>query len=117
MLNCWTTRGKHNLVIGMTEAEISLNDIAVHVDIHKTVVYRRINRVGQTRLAADRPILHRQKKITPWEDVSFVSHQGGAFFPANPINFPWYASIHSTRLLYTQMVVKIFKSISFKTFL
>ena len=56
------TRDERSWVIDMTEAGFNFNYVAFHLDIHKTLAYRIINRFAQTKLAGDRPISGRQKK-------------------------------------------------------
>ena len=43
------TRDERSCVIGMAEAGININDVALHFDIHKKIAYRIINRFGQIR--------------------------------------------------------------------
>ena len=56
------TRDKRSWVIGMAEVAFNINYDAFHFDIHKTIAYRIINRLVQTKLARDRPRSGRQNK-------------------------------------------------------
>ena len=49
------TRDECSWVIGVAEAGFNINYVAFHFDIHKTIVYRIINRFVETKLAGDRP--------------------------------------------------------------
>ena len=63
------TRDERSWVIGIAEGGFNINHVAFHFDIHKTIVYRIINRFVQTKLAGDRPRSDRQKKkLTPLEE-------------------------------------------------
>ena len=56
------TRDEHSWVIGMAEAGFSIDYVAVHFDIHKTIAYRINNRFVQINLTGDRPRSGRQQK-------------------------------------------------------
>ena len=57
-----STRVERSWVIGMAEVGFNNNYDAFHFDIHKTIAYRIVNRLVQTKLAWDRLRSGRQKK-------------------------------------------------------
>ena len=56
------TRDERSGEIGMAEAGFIIYYIAFHFDIHKTIAYRIINRLVQTKLVGDRTRSDRQIK-------------------------------------------------------
>ena len=56
------TRDERSWVIGMAEVGFNINYDAFHFDIQKTIAYRIINRLVQTKLAWDRPRSGRPNK-------------------------------------------------------
>ena len=57
------TRDERSWVIWMPEAGFNINYVDFHFDIHKTIAYRIINHVIQTKLDEDRPRSGWQKQI------------------------------------------------------
>ena len=94
----------------MAEAGLNINYVAIHFDINKTIAYRIINRLVQTKLAGDRPRSDRQKKkLTPLEErFIHITSKRVTFLTANPLciisrNCLWYVSVHRNCLEPSQM--------------
>ena len=95
------TRDERSWVNGMAEADFNIDHVALHFDIHKTIVYRIINRSRKKKLTGDRPRSGRQKKLrTPLEDRFFqIPSRRVPFLTANLLcitsrNCIWYVSVH-----------------------
>ena len=62
-------------VIGIAEAGIKINDVALRFDIHKIIAYKIINCFKQISLVRDRTrSVVRKKKQLHWKNVAFVAH-------------------------------------------
>lgn len=72
--------------IGMVDAGMSIADVTVQFNVHRSTVWRLINRYRQTGTARDRPRSGRPKKLTPREEryLRFTSTRD-KFLPATRI--------------------------------
>ena len=104
----------------MAEVAFNINYDAFHFDIHKTIAYRVINRLVQTKTPK---IGQTEEKLTPLEErfILMISRRV-AFFTANPLCITSrdclsYVSVHQNRPEPSPNHVKNVKNIDILSFL
>ena len=75
------TRDERSWVVGMAKAGVSINDVALHFDIHWVTAYRSINRFWQIGLVWDHPRSYKAKENhSTWGTLIHITSRRERFF-------------------------------------